>query len=56
MPSQQNWKSIVLVSNKLFYVFIIFYVLSHDFWSKLIIIVAFNNHIILLLYEENIFI
>ena len=29
---------------------------SQDFLSKLIINVAINNHIILLLYEENIYI
>ena len=31
-------------------------VLSQDFLSKLIINVSINNHIILLLYEENIYI
>ena len=33
-----------------------FYILGHDFGSKLIINVAMNNHIILLLDEENVYI
>ena len=30
---------------------VFFYVISQDFWSKLIMNVASNNHIILILYE-----
>ena len=39
-----------------FYNVYFFYVVSKDFWSKLIINVAINNHIILPIYEENIYI
>ena len=54
-----KWKSIVLVFNKFVCVmfFCLFFVyVSQDFLSKLIINVAINNYIILLLYEENIYI
>ena len=61
-----QWKSIVLVFNKFVCVmsifcnfsnfYLIFGFVSQDFWSKLIINAAINNHIILLFYEENIYI
>ena len=63
-----KWKSIVLdfkilvcvMSIFSFFFFFLYFssslVLSQDLLSKLIINVAINNHIILLLYEENIYI
>ena len=53
LPSQME--NIMLFFNKLIFVFFsLFFVVSQDFKSKLILNVAINNHIILLLYKENI--